>query len=317
VSPSDLAAGDGGFVIAAPSEQFITYGTGLQPIGDVNGDGIRDLLFTSATRAAVVFGRPADELGPIDLDDVFAGIGGFQIFSSKRNEYVGYTGGDLGDLNGDGYDDFFVTARSSVGGTLVIYGKPDTAAIDIRDLGTGGLGYRLSDEPLSSVGDINGDGRTDFASNAAYFENGAVQPATVILFGRPAGEALDATAARNGIGGFQLGVGDGGVSASRVFGIEDATGDGLRDLLVSTSDNRAYLVPGQTTTDPVLLAEATVNGDVLWFNTESSVTYPGTITLSSAGDINGDGRPDIVAGVEAEFTNETLTILFNDLAWFA
>ena len=96
-------------------------------LGDINGDGIDDFIigarfadpnFRLGSGAAyVIFGRAAGSTWPdIDLDsstDFVSGTTGFRIEGAAVADNLGYSVSNLGDINGDGIDDFIIGADES------------------------------------------------------------------------------------------------------------------------------------------------------------------------------------------------------------
>lgn len=158
---------------------FTGFDNSLAGAGDVNGDGLGDVIVGASRiyenegrgRAAVVFGKPTIE--DVALSDL--GSNGFWI----KGHWQDATGSDvaaMGDVNLDGLDDVAVGAfrsdhnsRPDSGSAYVVYGKRDTSSIDLRERAE--WGYRIDGPwreghfaaPLASLGDVNQDGVTDLA----------------------------------------------------------------------------------------------------------------------------------------------------------
>jgi FG-GAP repeat len=143
---SDIAAGKGGFVINGQCA-YETSGGDLSDAGDINGDGLADLIvgtpgsFTDAGHSYVVFGKTGNTA--IDLSDIAAGRGGFVINGECAQDYSGGTATGAGDVNGDGLADLIVSASGSdpaagrdAGRSYVVFGKTGTTAIDLSVPGT-------------------------------------------------------------------------------------------------------------------------------------------------------------------------------------
>jgi len=124
-----LEGGDGtqGFIIEA-SRFFDLVGRTVSFAGDVNGDGIDDLLIGTVDRTAyaysptdsddtgeayLVFGSDQGFSPTLDLDDIINGDGsiGFVINGVDPNDYAGSSVSSAGDVNGDGIDDLIIGAR--------------------------------------------------------------------------------------------------------------------------------------------------------------------------------------------------------------
>jgi hypothetical protein len=149
VDLDDIAVGSGGFKIQGEDE--FDYAGSASATGDVNGDGIGDLIVGAALEgsggyragaAYVVFGRTGGRTSPVDLSDIAAGRGGFKIQGENGRDYADHSVSAAGDVNGDGIDDLIVGAPASggfdhVGAAYVIFGRPDVLFTDgnnVRDL---------------------------------------------------------------------------------------------------------------------------------------------------------------------------------------
>lgn len=121
-----------GYPHTEPDGALAASGWGpLLPLGDVNDDGLADFgvgsapfLYASQTvYGAVVFGRADGHGGRFDLGQL-NGANGFLV--SFPSPGVAYSAAHLlraaGDLNGDGYDDFFAIDDAN-GAAYAIYGR--------------------------------------------------------------------------------------------------------------------------------------------------------------------------------------------------
>ena len=133
ISLATIATGTGGIAVDGEFETDLS-GRALSAAGDVNGDGIADLLVgapgsdckgDNAGRAYILFGGTAFAASatPIALTDIAAGIGGVAIDGQADGDEAGSTVAAAGDLNGDGYDDVIVGAPFASGETVVGAGR--------------------------------------------------------------------------------------------------------------------------------------------------------------------------------------------------
>jgi large repetitive protein len=122
---ANLAPTDG-FRISGEAQTQGTFGTSVQSAGDINGDGIEDMIIgaqsfdvgtqVDAGSAYVVFGR-AGTRANLDVTNLTASDGfiirgavGVQGGVNGTQDAAGATAVGVGDVNGDGYADIVVTA---------------------------------------------------------------------------------------------------------------------------------------------------------------------------------------------------------------
>ena len=310
-----VALGTGGFKLTA--EGGFGYIGSVSNAGDVNGDGIDDVIVGDYTEgnvgsAYVVFGS-ATPPGAVDLGAL--GTGGFAIIGEAASDQAGYSVSAAVDVNGDGTDDVIVGARfadGSFGAAYVVFGDSNLTTINLNALGTGGFKILSEDEfsrtgsAVSGIGDVNGDGIDDIAVGAPQYASGATTGAAYVVFGS---ENFAASVALSdisgGTGGFRLIGATNSFLGSSVAGAGDVNGDGIADLIIgdrgndsaATGAGAAYVVFG---TDQGFAASTTA--DALAAGTggfkitgEALADYAG-FGVSSAGDVDGDGLDDILVG---------------------
>lgn len=206
---------DLGFIVTGADENE-ALGSAGSSAGDVNGDGISDIILGAvgseaggsfSGRAYVIFGRPRTMPFPVEfpISRLFAGNGGdgSEGFAATggADDRAGKSVGRLGDLNGDGVNEIVIGADghgsvADLGGAgFVVYGRAANnfpAEVNLRSISqnnnAGGfavLGSAASGflgQAVAGLGDINGDGSTDYILGAPQ-EGGGNTGSAYVLFG--------------------------------------------------------------------------------------------------------------------------------------
>ncbi len=324
---SDLD-GTNGFVINGlnPGDRF---GASVSGAGDINGDGIADLIIGAPSADAngsnsgstyIVFGGTTLGLdGSFDLSTL-DGSNGFVINGITGNQRLGNSVSDAGDINGDGFDDLIIGAPSSYYGvgnefSAVFFGNADIGSSGSFDLTTldGSNGLLLDNFPgyaVNNAGDINGDGFDDLIMGGrSYIEGGY----SYVIFGGPdVGTNGPLNRNLNGRNGFRINYYDVDLNIDRgatrsVSGAGDINGDGIDDLIISTSSFAGVWSSGGPGESFVIFGSTDVGGDGN-LNVSSLDGSNGFViqkkeqsgyfgwSAGSAGDINGDGIADLIIG---------------------
>ena len=167
-----------------------------------------------------------------------------------------------------------------------------------------------SGRSVSSAGDINGDGIGDLIIGAPYADissNYNNEGQAYVVFGSD--EGFDASfdlADLNGINGFVInGIDNNDNSGYSVSSAGDINGDGIDDLIIGapnadissnySNEGEAYVIFGSSGGFDPTLDLATFDGSGLLITGIDNDDNLGR-SVSSAGDINGDGADDLIIG---------------------
>jgi hypothetical protein len=148
------------------------FGVSTAAIGDVNGDGFIDLAVGAvfeADQRGVVRVYHGSATGP-------SATPALSITGELREGQFGWSLAAAGDLNGDGYGDMLVGAprEGAEAGRVYAYfgGARGLRADSVRSLpGPGGAGGAFG-FALAAIGDVDGDGLSDFVVGAPRFQTG-------------------------------------------------------------------------------------------------------------------------------------------------
>ncbi|KAB2723295.1 Ig-like domain-containing protein [Brucella intermedia] len=245
-------------------------GIRVRGIGDFNGDGYDDIVLASHMEDAghVIFGR-GDKPGTIQLNGTGAGYG----FRLSGGAWAATDAAGV-DINGDGYADLVISS-SSIDRAYVLYGSADAKTfysgknISLTDAGitkadkysilTGAGRAQTAaafGDHINSVGDVNGDGYEDFI---------VTDPRTTDHYGNSnGGMAYLVFGQATGLPG-NLDVNSASFSGVKLGGTQ--VGENLGDVIIYPENN--------------------AHGDMY---------YGSGNTISTLGDINGDGIDDFIIG---------------------
>ncbi|MGA9574192.1 MAG: integrin alpha, partial [Lysobacterales bacterium] len=344
---SDLN-GSNGIVINGVST-YDESGTSVSAAGDINGDGIDDLIIGApyATSGAdyagtsyVVFGSAGGLTSPLNLSGL-NGSNGFVINGSSVYDNSGASVSAAGDINGDGIDDLVIgapgasPAEAYSGISYVVFGSDQAwaSSLDLSSLdGSNGFainGVNVDDESgtsVSAAGDINGDGFDDLIIGAPYAGAGA----GYVVFGsdQPWASSLNLSSL-DGSNGFVInGVNVGDSLGGSVSAAGDINGDGIDDVIIGAIfagaignyTGASYVVFGSDQAWASSLNLSGLNGsNGFVISGISTGDYSGT-SVSAAGDINVDGVDDLIIGAShadpnGDDSGASYVVFGSDQAW--
>ncbi len=317
---------------------YDSAGRSVSAAGDVNGDGIDDLIIGAPSadpnggnsgRSYVVFGRTASFDGIVQLS-ALDGSNGFKLDGEATYDTAGRSVSAAGDVNGDEIDDLLIGAPNAdpngerSGRSYVVFGRIEgfDAAIQLSAL-DGDNGFKLDGEAaydragysVSDAGDVNGDGIDDLLiGNYDLDFVAASSGRSYVVFGDP--EGFDATlqlSALDGVDGFKLDGTTGDYSGRSVSTAGDINGDGIDDLVIGAayadangiSSGRGYVVFGKTGAPVSPLPLVFVDGTDGFRLAGETIGDRAGSSVSAAGDVNGDGVDDLIIGARRADPNGT------------
>jgi hypothetical protein len=244
------------------NQDFASAGYSVSSAGDVNGDGLADLL-VGATRAGggyaalgaagnayIVFGKTdASVINLFDLETT-TNTKGYVIKGEAAGDELGFSVRSAGDVNGDGLADVIVGTplkNNFAGAAYVVFGKSDGSNINLTDFSTNsstngfalrGLANDHAGYTVSAAGDVNGDG----------------------------------------LGDLIIGTGD----------------DPIRE--VYQWGNKCYVMFGKADSNTVEASDLVAGKGGFVFNGPANADDQSSFAASAAGDLNGDGFADLIVG---------------------
>ncbi|MBF0142235.1 MAG: FG-GAP repeat protein, partial [Magnetococcales bacterium] len=312
-------------------------GNSVSGAGDINGDGFADFIVgarmadsgsSDAGASYVIFGKASgfsSQLDPSTLN----GTTGFRLDGVAAGDRSGWSVDGAGDVNGDGLSDIIVGAvwaspdAVTSGASYVVFGKTSGFASQIN-LSTldGTSGFRLdgaavwdgSGLSVSGAGDVNGDGFDDVIIDSPRSQSGTLELGTsYVVFGKGSGfTAQIDLATLDGTTGFRMDdLVMNGFGNPLVSGAGDVNGDGFDDLIVGgpaadhegTDSGSCYIVFGKASGFTTQFDLSTLNG-TNGFRLDGLAAGDETgRSVSSAGDVNGDGLADLIVGAFHADTN--------------
>jgi hypothetical protein len=279
-------------LVPPPNDSLVLFGIGLYDVGDVNGDGSSDFIagarnqytYSYRRHAYLYFGGAAFDTIP-EAHFMGDSTGNWTNFSDN--------GAGLGDINGDGFNDFaildegyFISGSPLILGAIYIYyggNPPDSipAVVIHADITLNRLGHRIA--PL---GDLNSDGYADWVMSdpACQGQNGETSTGVVaIYYGGNPPNTIPHTVIYGSVPGADLGLG---------LTTFDWNGDGQKDIFAWCGN---FYPPNN-------------HGAVWEFNVSPTMTgqpdhiflgipgYPGIGERLFHVDLDGNGKQDLISG---------------------
>jgi len=276
--------------------------------GDINGDGITDILIGANQElngpdpgyAYVLYGPVS---GSFDLSSADA-----RYVGEDQYDDAGRAVAIVGDVNADGYDDILVGApyhddpALSSGSAYLVYGPAygwnDLSSADAKF--TGEDSGDQAGDGVAGVGDINSDGYDDILIGAQMQSDNGYWTGTVYLMHGPIYGTIGLGMADAILRGdaYHEHAGETATAAG------DLNADGVPDILISA---QPCFYCGGTLPGTAYVVYGPVSGTMDLYNADAKLWCDGCAygheSVSAAGDVNGDGYDDVLVGAIGDDAN--------------
>jgi hypothetical protein len=284
----------------------VDFGWQVAPAGDVNGDGFTDLIVGDPSNSSVAqfAGRAYLFLGPLTSDiDTSKAVA--TISAEAFGDNLGFSVASAGDVNGDGFDDILIGARSNddngiQSGRVYLFYGPVSGSLSAAtaDAIIEGAAFDEIGRAVAALGDVNGDGFDDIVVGSDIAGGGS--RGEIFIFNGPlSGTRTVASADATITGSF-----DNESFGASIASAGDINGDGVNDIVIGAprfplngaDTGRAYVFFG-----PVSGSLIATQADAIIFG--EAVNDDFGVSVAGGKDINGDGVPDVIVGADQLFAN--------------
>ena len=308
--------------------------------GDINGDGIADIIVTapSASSSSSNTGQGFVIFGSSTLPATFdlSTLNGSNGFSISATDSLQEPNGDsvaVGDLNHDGFADVAMGSRqafpnglSDAGEVFVVFGHaaPFPPEFQVSGLnGSNGVAIEaahagsFAGTSVAFVSDFNGDGHPDLVVGAPATPSGVINGAAYVVFGATSFPAHFSLGSLDGTNGVKL---ESAVSSdatgTSVAGVADLNGDGLAEVALGapnadvgfTDAGGGYVVYGSRRPIPAVIDLSTLNGATGFYMQGAAGSDAAGTAIASAGDQNRDRLHDLLISAPFSDVNGTVNV---------
>ena len=303
--------------------------TNVNKIGDVNGDGYADFMIASRTgKTRKDQGVVQLYLGSVTLDLTPNVTFHYACCDSLNN--IG-NASEIGDVNGDGYDDFTIAGKFgdygfSKGKVFLYYGGETIDTIPVAEFyepwiqdGFGGV--------IEKVGDLNKDSYDDFAIGSSYNWSNGIGYVYLFWGGDTIKWERSTTFTSNILNDF---------FGKNISNVGDINKDGYEDIAISApavlmfeDTAKVYFYFGGKVIDTlkdyilkdgVVYSVGDINGDNniefifyngkvnIYYSLDSLITFRSYISSLTNDDINNDGYNDFILGYSSYRNSDSLMV---------
>ena len=269
-----FSGADGSLIWHVPGSVLDLFGSDVSAAGDANGDGVPDVI-VNAAGASSSSGRVA----------LLSGVDGTEL-----NAFVGSPGegggvlSPAGDMNADGFDDFLhgIPTFGGGAGRVRVYSGQDLSVLFEY---TGSDPNESAGQTVCALGDLNSDGFDDFAhgsgSSSGPGFNLQALDAPIVHVVSGVDRSTLFTVNWSAFCPSTCGTHFAGLVVNRAG---DVNLDGVEDLLVANEFGGQGAMRVFSGADGSQLLEIPVRA----------------LRVEGAGDVDGDGLPDLIAAVTTE-----------------
>jgi len=270
------------------------FGISTANAGDVNGDGVSDLIIGSRFydsglpyegAAFIYYGSGTN---PVSSSDA-------TLEYNQNDSDYGWSVASAGDINNDGFDDVIIGAKRydngefNEGAAFVYHGSETGLSLIADALLESNQGGDSLGSSVASAGDVNGDGYDDVIVGAENYANGeSFEGASFVYYGSDSGLSSSASV--------QMESDQAEASFGySVAGAGDVNSDGFDDVIVGSyrydngqnDEGAAFVYYGSA-------AGLSSSVDLILESNQDNAQFG--FSVSAAGDVNDDGYADVVIG---------------------